>query len=222
MAEFALILERARNRAGDAEALEAELPKPNSVEELRALGDDRYLSLMSLRAFRAGLKHALVDAKWPAFETVFDGFEPRRVRAMNDEDLERLMSDKRIIRHWGKIKAVRDNAAAMIEVSEGHGGFGAYLAGWPITDIMGLWRDLARRFSQMGGNSAPYFLRMAGKDTFLLSDDVVRALIGAGVVARKPSAKDERAAVQEAFNRWAAQTGRPLCQISKVLALSAG
>ena len=222
MARFKPILERARKRAGGAEALEAELPRSKTDAELRALGDDRYLSLMSLRAFRAGLRHALVDARWPAFEEVFRGFEARRVRAMSDEDLERLMADRRLIRHWGKIKAVRDNAAAMIEVSASHDGFGAYLADWPATDVVALWRDLARRFRQMGGNSAPYFLRMAGKDTFLLTGDVVRALIDAGVVTRKPSVKDERSVVQEAFNRWAADTGRSLCQLSKILALSAG
>ena len=38
---------------------------------------------MSLRIFRAGLKHSLVDAKWPAFEEVFAGFEPARVVAMS-------------------------------------------------------------------------------------------------------------------------------------------
>ncbi len=222
MARFDPILERARKRAGGAEALEVELPHPKSDAELRALGDDRYLSLMSLRAFRAGLRHALVDARWPAFEEVFGGFEARRVRAMSDEDLERLMADRRLIRHWGKIKAVRNNAAAMIEVSESHGGFGAYLAEWPATDVVALWRDLARRFRQMGGNSAPYFLRMAGRDTFLLTGDVVRALIDAGVVPKKPTTKDERAAVQAAFNAWADETGRPLCQLSKILALSAG
>ncbi len=222
MARFTPILERARKRAGGAEALEAELPHPKSDAELRALGDDRYLSLMSLRAFRAGLRHALVDARWPAFEEVFDGFEARRVRAMSDEDLERLMANRRLIRHWGKIKAVRDNAAAMIEVSASHEGFGAYLADWPATEVMALWRDLARRFRQMGGNSAPYFLRMAGKDTFLLTGDVVRGLIDAGVVTRKPTVRDDRAAVQQAFNGWAAETGRPLCQLSRILALSVG
>ncbi len=222
MADFAPILARARKRTGGAKPLDAQLPSPDDGAALGARPDQTYLSLMSLRAFRAGLRHALVDARWPAFEDVFFGFEARRVRAMSDEDLERLMGDRRIIRHWGKIKAVRDNAAAMIELSESHGGFGAYLADWPAADIMGLWRDLARRFKQMGGNSSAYFLRMAGKDTFLLTGDVVRGLIGAGVVTRKPTLRDERAAVQQAFNAWAAETGCPLCQLSRILALSVG
>jgi 3-methyladenine DNA glycosylase Tag len=102
---FAAILDAARTRLG-AVALEGRLPKPRSPAELKAVSDDRYLSQMSLRIFRAGLKHSLVDAKWPAFEEVFAGFEPRRVRAMSDEALEALLGDSRLIRHWGKLKSV--------------------------------------------------------------------------------------------------------------------
>ena len=87
---------------------------------------------------------------------------------------------------------------------------------------MGLWRDLANRFSQLGGNSGPYFLRMAGKDTFMITGDVLRALIDAKIVKKKPTIKDDRAAVQNAFNAWAEETGRPLCQLSRILALSVG
>src|SRR3954462_7829687 len=138
---FAEILDTARTRHGAA-ALEARLPQQKTQEELRAIPDDRYLSQMSLRIFRAGLKHSLVDAKWPAFEEVFEGFEPRRVRAMSDEATEALLGDARLIRHWGKLKSVRDNAAAMITVAEEHGSFGAWLADWPVSRIVELWEAL--------------------------------------------------------------------------------
>src|SRR6516164_9904848 len=216
---FAPILEAARTRLGAA-ALEARLSKPRSATELKATSDDRYLSQMELRIFRAGLKHSLVDAKWPAFEEVFDGFEPRRVRAMSDEALEALLGDRRLIRHWGKLKSVRDNAAAMIDVAEAHGGFGAWLAGWPGTDIVGLWEALAKRFSQMGGSSGPSFLRMVGKDTFILTPSVVAALKHWGAIAAPPKNRTDRAAVQSCFNAWAGETGRPLCQLSLILAAS--
>jgi len=75
---FAPICEAACTRHG-AKAVEARLPQPKTPAELTATGDDRYLSQMSLRIFRAGLKHSLVDAKWPAFEEVFHGFDLRRV-----------------------------------------------------------------------------------------------------------------------------------------------
>jgi 3-methyladenine DNA glycosylase Tag len=213
---FAPILEAARARHGAA--LAARLSQPRSPAELSALGDDRYLSQMSLRVFRAGLKHSLVDAKWPAFEEVFSGFAPRRVRAMSDEALEALLADKRLIRHWGKLRSVRDNAAAMIAVAEEHGSFGAWLAQWPIADIVGLWEALAKRFSQMGGNSGPSFLRMIGKDTFVLTHSVQAALKHWGAVAAPPKNRGDRAAVQACFNAWMAETGRPLCQLSLILA----
>jgi 3-methyladenine DNA glycosylase Tag len=95
---------------------------------------------------------------------------------MADEAIEALLADKRLIRHWGKLKSVRDNAAAMIAIAEEHGRFGAWLADWPGTDIVGLWEAVAKRFGQMGGNSGPTFLRMVGKDTFILTPSVVAAL----------------------------------------------
>src|ERR1700756_5378386 len=216
---FGPILEAARTRLG-ASALEARLPQPRSGAELKATTDDRYLSQMSLRIFRAGLKHSLVDAKWPAFEEVFEGFVPRRVRAMSDEALEALLGDRRLIRHWGKLKSVRDNAAAMIGVAEEHGSFGAWLADWPGTDIVGLWEALAKRFSQMGGHFGPSFLRMVGKDTFVLTHSVTAALKHWRAVAAPPKNRADRAQVQAAFNQWAAETGRPLCQLSLILAAS--
>jgi 3-methyladenine DNA glycosylase Tag len=216
---FSSILEAARTRLGAA-ALEARLPQQRSAADLRAMTDDRYLSRMSLRIFRAGLKHSLVDAKWPAFEEVFHGFEPRRVRAMPDDALQALAADTRLIRHWGKIKSVRDNAAAMIAAAEEHGSFGAWLADWPGTNIVELWEALAKRFSQMGGNSGPTFLRMVGKDTFILTPAVIAALKHWGAVDAPPKNRKDRATVQSCFNAWAAETGRPLCQLSLILAAS--
>ena len=216
---FGPILEAARTRLGAA-ALEARMTQPRSPAELKAMTDDRYLSQMELRIFRAGLKHSLVDAKWPAFEEVFEGFEPRRVRAMSDEALETLLGDRRLIRHWGKLKSVLDNAAAMIGVADERGGFGAWLADWPGTGIVELWEALAKRFSQMGGNSGPTFLRMVGKDTFILTHAVTAALKHWGALDAPPKSRKDRAAVQSCFNAWAAESGRPLCQLSLILAAS--
>jgi 3-methyladenine DNA glycosylase Tag len=222
MTRFQPILEAAERRAGGAAALAARLPRPKTDDQLRALGDDRYLSLISLRVFRAGLKHAMVDAKWPAFEDAFGGFDPRRARMLSDEDLDLLLTDRRLIRHAAKMHAVRANAAALCEIAGQSGCFGAYLADWPGCDVVGLWDDLAARLRQMGGNSGPYFLRMAGKDTFLLTGDVGRGLQALGVVDRAPKGKGDRRKAQAAFNAWAAETGRPLCQLSMILALSLG
>jgi 3-methyladenine DNA glycosylase Tag len=219
LSPFAAILDAARSRHGAA-ALEARLPTPKTPDQLKATPDDRYLSQMSLRVFRAGLRHSVVDAKWPTFEAVFHGFDPRRVRAMSDEAIEGLMGDTRLIRHWGKLKAVRDNAAAMLGLAAEHGSFGAWLAQWPGEDIVGLWEALAKEFRQMGGNSGPSFLRMVGKDTFVLTHSVAAALKRWSGISAQPKNRHDRAQVQAAFNTWVGESGRPLCQLSLILAAS--
>ena len=217
--DFQAIMEAAQARHG-AEGLAARLVVPKTAAELKAVPDDRYLSLMSLRIFRAGLKHELVDAKWPVFEEVWHGFDPARCARVWDEELEAMLADRRLIRHLGKLRAIRTNAAAMLEIAAEHGTFAAWLADWPASDIVGLWEVLAKRFSQLGGNSAAYFLRMAGKDTFVLTDFVAKALVHWGAAESPPSSRAERRAAQDVFNQWANATGRPLCQISQILALS--
>lgn len=206
------------NRFGSARALEARLPQPRSDAELRALSDDRYLSLISLRIFRAGLKHSLVDAKWPAFEQAFFGFYPEKVVLMGAERLENLMQDTRLIRHLGKLKSVPRNAQFILDVRHEKGSFGTLIADWPVTDIVGLWKYLAKHGNQLGGLSAPRFLRMVGKDTFVPTDDVVAALKAQGVIDKAPTSLKDLAAVQAVFNQWQAESGRPLCQLSVMLA----
>lgn len=196
------------------------MPEVKSAPALKKTSDDRYLSLMSLRIFRAGLKHDMVDAKWPAFEKVFHGFDPKRVRAMNDEAVEKLMGDARLIRHLGKLKSVPANAAAVCDLATAHGSLGAWLAAWPGTEIVKLWDELAKRFTQLGGNSGPYFLRMAGKDTFMLSPGVVTALDHWGAYKGEPKGKAARAEVQAIFNAWAEETKLPLAHLSMTLAAS--
>ena len=219
MISFDDIYTEACLRHGGEEVLQR-LPVPATARELEDMSEARYLSVMSRRIFRAGLRHSMVDARWPAFEEVFQGFDVDRVRMLSDDDLDGMLRDARLIRHWRKLQAVRHNAEAMHQLREEHGGFGRYLAAWPVTDCVGLWRDLKKRFAQLGGNSGPYFLRMAGKDTFILTGDVIRALNRWGAYEGDPRTLKAKEAVQDAFNMWREESGRPQCQISRILALS--
>jgi 3-methyladenine DNA glycosylase Tag len=218
MIPFEPILAAATARIGE-ETLRGRLPEISDAAALIARPDDRYLSLVSLRVFRAGLKHSLVDSKWPAFEGAFRDFVPAAVLAMSDEDVEALMNDRVLIRHWGKLRSVRANAAVLDAISREHGGFGHFIAGWPAEQTIELWAELAKRFEQMGGESGPRFLRMAGRDTFILSPSVSAALKHWGV-AEAVKGKAERARIQAQFNDWRAATRRPLAHLSMILASS--
>ncbi|MEE2776383.1 MAG: hypothetical protein VYE73_06420 [Acidobacteriota bacterium] len=56
----------------------------------------------------------------------------------------------------------------------------------------------------------------------MLSRDVVGYLVGQGVVEKKPTGKRDLQAVQETFNGWAQQSGWPLAEISRIVAMSHG
>lgn len=200
--------------------MEASLPVARSRAELIAMVDSSYLSEMSRRVFRAGLKHALVDGKWPAFEKAFFNFNLDRVAMMSDDELDGLMGNTSIIRHWNKIKSVRHNAAFLREMVQLHGSVGQWLANWPEQDVVGLWTVLKKEGAQLGGNSGPAFLRMVGKDTFMLTDDVVVALKAQGVVDKKPTSQRDLNKAQQFFNQWREESGRPLCQLSRMLSMT--
>ena len=63
---------------------------------------------------------------------------------------------------------------------------------------------------------------MAGVDTFLLTNDTVAVLLGLGVIDREPKSKTAMLEAQKAFVTWAEQSGRPLCEISRILSFLAG
>jgi 3-methyladenine DNA glycosylase Tag len=220
MKEFDWIFQHVLMRVGSVQDVELILSKPKSIQQLKAKDDSYYLSTMSRRIFRAGLKHSLVDAKWPAFEAAFFGFNPLRVAMMSDEELDALMANTAIIRHWNKLKAVRTNASYMLDMIDQHGSIGQWLGQWPQDDVIGLWAELKNNGRQLGGNSGAYFLRMVGKDTFVLTEDVVTALKAQGIVDKKPTSRKDLQRVQDVFNIWAEQSGRPLCQLSRLLSLT--
>tara|TARA_Y100001934_G_scaffold214623_1_gene254262 strand:+ start:1023 stop:1691 length:669 start_codon:yes stop_codon:yes gene_type:complete len=218
---FAPILERAIALRGEAE-LEASLPSPASAAAMRAAGDDAYLREMARCVFRSGFVWQVVENKWDGFENAFAGFNPKAVAHFADERLEAIAQNASVIRNLTKIRATRDNAGFVLREAERHGSFGAFIADWPGADIVGLQLYLRKEGSRLGGHTGQYFLRFMGKDTFMFSKDVVSVLVAQGVVGKEPTSKKALTAVQEAFNAWQAETGRPFCQLSRIMAASVG
>ncbi|MFK7912759.1 MAG: DNA-3-methyladenine glycosylase I [Pseudomonadales bacterium] len=222
MVPFAEIYEQAALRKGGAEALESLLSRPKSKRSLKRITDDRYLAEMTACVFRSGFVWRVIEAKWPSFEEVFQGFDSMACAMLSDEDLDLIAQDKRIVRHAKKVYAVRNNALFVREVKQAHGSFADYIADWPESDIVGLWSDLKRRGDRLGGQTGRYFLRFMGKDTVILSRDVVAALMQAGVVDKEPTSQKALRQLQQALNDWMAQSGRSLTEISRILAHSTG
>jgi len=220
MQPLASIFDKAAEIKGGSQALEKLLPHPAAATELAALPDDRYLAEMAKDVFRSGFVWQIVEHKWPDFERAFKGFIPKVNAMLSDEQLEQLATDASIIRNYKKIESVRANAQFILDVAAEHGSFGRFIADWPGDDIVGLLQVLKKRGSRLGGHTGMYFLRFVGKDTFVFSADVVKALVREGVVTKEPTSQRDQAAAQAAFNAWKEESGRPLCQISRILAAS--
>ncbi len=220
MEKFAVIHERAMIRKGGEQPLQALLPHPADDQTLKVLPADRYLSAISKAVFRSGFVWKIVEYKWAGMEEALHGFDPVACAYQPDEAIESLLADTRVIRHYRKLLSVRDNAVFMLDIEREHGSFGDYIAGWPVENIAGLHRELKQRGRRLGGRTGQFFLRAVGKDTYCLTRDVVGALIRQGVIDRNPTSKRDLLAVQQAFNEWREQSGRPLCEISRILSCS--
>ncbi len=223
MKSFDQIQSLAAERKGGESSLQTLLGTAPSNAVVASLTDDRILSAMAERIFSAGFVWRVIRQKWPGFEEAFLGFEPKALLFQPEEFWQDLASDKRIVRNAQKIKAVRENAVLVDRVSTEHNGFGRFLADWPKDDQIGLLAYLNKNGSRMGGATGQYFLRWIGWDGFILSKDMVAALIQAGLeIADAPTSKKDVQQIQQVLNRWAEETGLSYTHMSRVLAMSSG
>ncbi|KPA22135.1 3-methyl-adenine DNA glycosylase I [Shimia sp. SK013] len=206
-------------RKGGADALKAQLTKPSSAAALAQIPEDRWLAQFTKGVFQAGFNWKVIEAKWDGFEEAFHGFDIDRCAFMHDEDMDSLMSNTAIVRNGPKIRTVLENAH-FIQSLRDEGGAGHVLGGWASTDYVNQLEFMKKGGSRIGGATGQYSLRFLGKDSFILSRDVVARLIAEGVVDKQPTSKGAMKKVQEAFNIWMDQSGRSLTEISRVLAMS--
>lgn len=81
-------------------------------------GESAHFERLCLEGFQSGLSWATILRKRPAFREVFCDFDVDTVAAFGETDVERLLTDARIIRHRGKIEATIGNAAATIALRD--------------------------------------------------------------------------------------------------------
>lgn len=223
MSGFEDIRLRAEARKGGARALKAMLPTVATKKQLIELGDDRYLAMMTKSINQAGFSWKVIENKWSSFEEAFLGFDPRKLSYLSPEQWEAFTSDKRVVRNWQKIKALQDNVFFVQDESRRSGGFGQFIADWPVEDQIGLMAYLKKHGSRLGGQSALWFLRRVGKDCFIPARDVAVLLRSIGLdIAENPASKRDLTKIQAQFKEWHAETGLPYSHLSRIAACSVG
>ncbi|EGX4039448.1 DNA-3-methyladenine glycosylase I [Salmonella enterica] len=81
--------------------------------------DSRKLfEMICLEGQQAGLSWITVLKKRENYRACFHQFDPVRIAAMQEEDVERLLQNTGIIRHRGKIQAIISNARAWLAMEQ--------------------------------------------------------------------------------------------------------
>ena len=93
--------------------------------------DKKLFEMLILESFQAGLSWECVLNKREAFREAFDGFDLKKVCGYQEEQVERLMQNKEIIRNRRKITAAIKNANIFLEIQKEFGSFSDYL--WHFT-----------------------------------------------------------------------------------------
>jgi DNA-3-methyladenine glycosylase I len=120
-----------------------------------------YFEVMTRAVFQAGVTWKQIAASWDAYREAFAQFDPVRVAAYDDLDVERVLATPGILRMPRKVRATIADARALLEAERAHGSFANYLRSFASYDELA--KDFKRRFAFMGEMNVWYFLFRTGE-----------------------------------------------------------
>ncbi len=88
--------------------------------------DQRLFEKLCLESFQSGLSWRTILAKRENFRQAFRQFDFNKVAQFTEQDVERLLQNKGIVRHCGKIEAVINNARRACELVRQEGSLAAF------------------------------------------------------------------------------------------------
>ncbi len=92
------------------------------------VSDDRRLfEKLCLESFQSGLSWRTILSKRENFRAAFYKFDFNKIAEFSDADINRLLDDKGIVRHRGKIEAVINNARRVQDLIATEGSLAAYV-----------------------------------------------------------------------------------------------
>ena len=90
--------------------------------------DDRHLfEMLVLEGAQAGLSWETILKRREGYRSAFHGFDPVKVAAMSDKELDALLQNEKIIRNRLKVYSARKNAQVFLKIQEEFGSFDCYV-----------------------------------------------------------------------------------------------
>lgn len=105
--------------------------------------DQKLFEFMILDAFQAGLSWKTILHRRDGFRGAFDNFDAVKIAVYDEDRIQLLMQDARIIRNQLKIRSTVTNAEAFLKVQKEFGTFDKYI--WQFTGgttIYNNWTEL--------------------------------------------------------------------------------
>ncbi len=102
--------------------------------------EQRLFEMLCLEGQQAGLSWITVLKKREAYRQHFFQYPIAKIAGLSDELLQQKMQDSGLIRHLGKLKAIRDNAVAWQKLKAEVGDVGHWL--WQVVDGQPLYRNV--------------------------------------------------------------------------------
>ena len=115
-------------------------------------GDAQLFELLTLEGAQAGLSWLTVLRRRDGYRNAFEGFDPERVARFSATDIDRLLSDKSIIRHRGKIESTVTNAVAIVELGTSQESLDSLL--WSFVDGRTIQHDWRKDRSLLSSSPA--------------------------------------------------------------------
>lgn len=92
--------------------------------------DQKHFEFLILEGAQAGLSWETILKRRAAYRKAFKNFNAKKVAAMTDAELNKLMRDPSIIRNRLKIFAARKNARTFLDIQKEFGSFDKYVWGF--------------------------------------------------------------------------------------------
>lgn len=108
-----------------------------------AHNDQHLFEMLILEGAQAGLSWEIILKRRTGYRKAFYHFNPYKVAAMSDAELEALRNNQEIIRNRLKIYAARKNAQAFLAIQKEYGSFNKYV--WNFVDhkpIINNWQSM--------------------------------------------------------------------------------
>ena len=120
--------------------------------------DNEYFEVLSKAVFRAGFSWEVVELKWPNIKKGFIGFDIKAVSRFDHRDIDRLLTDPKMIRNGRKIKATIDNANILKRIIRDYGSVRKFIKSLRKLSYGDKNKLLTKTFRNIGRTSSFVFL----------------------------------------------------------------